>query len=107
MEEKEKVEKEKLKRNIGKRIDYIRCQKQMNKEQFARLINVSGQHFGKVVLGEKGLSLEKIIEISLKTGYSTDFILKGTISGSEIVAEKMHVVKRDLDEVVKIINSIV
>ncbi|MCI8486975.1 MAG: helix-turn-helix transcriptional regulator, partial [Clostridia bacterium] len=44
---------------------------------FSKLINISGQHLGRVIRGEKGLSIEKIIDISEKTGYSTDYILKG------------------------------
>lgn len=69
--------KSEIKKAIGKRIEFIRNENHMTKEEFAKLINISGQHLGKVITGEKGLSIEKIIEISNKTGYSTDFILKG------------------------------
>lgn len=71
--------KSEIKKAIGKRIEFIRNENHMTKEEFAKLINISGQHIGKVITGEKGLSIEKIIEISNKTGYSTDFILKGII----------------------------
>ena len=63
--------------DIGKRIDYIRNQKNMSKDKFAELIGISGQHLGKVIGGESGLSVEKIIELSIKTGYPTDYILLG------------------------------
>lgn len=66
-----------LKIEIGKRIDFIRTQNNMSKEKFAKLINITGQHLGKVINGESGLSIEKIIELSEKTGYTTDFILLG------------------------------
>lgn len=66
-----------IKEQIGKRIDFIRNKNNMTKEQFSKLINISGQHLGRVIRGEKGLSIEKIIDISEKTGYSTDYILKG------------------------------
>lgn len=66
-----------LKIEIGKRIDFIRNQNNMSKEKFAKLINITGQHLGKVITGESGLSIEKIIELSEKTGYTTDFILLG------------------------------
>lgn len=66
-----------IKEQICKRIDFIRNKNNMTKEQFSKLINISGQHLGRVIRGEKGLSIEKIIDISEKTGYSTDYILKG------------------------------
>lgn len=66
-----------LKIEIGKRIEYIRLQKHMSKDKLATLIGVSGQHLGKVIYGESGLSVEKIVELSIKTGYPTDFILLG------------------------------
>lgn len=97
--------KEKIKKDIGKRIEYIRVQKNMTKEDFAKLINISGQHLGKAINGEKGLSIEKIIEISDKTGYSTDFILKGIISNIEINNKKINLIKNSLNNISEIINS--
>ena len=66
-----------IKEQIGKRIDFIRNKNNMTKEQFSKLINIIGQHLGRVIRGQNGLSIEKIIDISEKTGYSTDYILKG------------------------------
>lgn len=97
--------KEKIKRNIGERIEYIRNQKNMTKEEFAKLIDISGQHLGKAISGEKGLSIEKIIEISNETGYSTDFILKGTTSNVEINNKKIDKIKSNLKSISEILNT--
>lgn len=97
--------KEKIKRDIGERIEYIRNQKNMTKEEFAKLIDISGQHLGKAISGEKGLSIEKIIEISNKTGYSTDFILKGTTSNVEINNKKIDKIKNNLKSISEILNT--
>lgn len=97
--------KEKIKKDIGERIEHIRNQKKMTKEEFAKLIDISGQHLGKAINGEKGLSIEKIIEISDKTGYSTDFILKGITSNVEINNEKINLIKSNLNNINEIINS--
>lgn len=67
----------KLKQEIGKRIDYIRIQNKMSKNKLAKILNISAQHLGKVIDGESGLSIEKIIKLSIETGYSTDYILLG------------------------------
>lgn len=97
--------KEKIKKDIGERIEYIRNQKNMTKEEFAKLIDISGQHLGKAISGEKGLSIEKIIEISNKTGYSTDFILKGTTSNVEINNKKIDQIKSNLKSISEILNT--
>lgn len=99
--------KENIKRDIGKRIEFIRNEKSMTKEEFARLINISGQHLGRVISGEKGLSIEKVVEISNKTGYSTDFILKGKTSELEIINEKISFIKTNLQNINEIIRTIV
>lgn len=99
--------KEKIKKEIGERIEFIRNNKNMTKEEFAELINITGQHLGKVIIGEKGLSIEKIIEISEKTGYSTDYILKGKISESEIINEKVNKIRNKINDINDIIKTII
>lgn len=99
--------KDKLKKDIGKRVDFIRKTMEMSKEEFAKIINVSGQHLGKVIIGEKGLSIEKVIEISEKTRYTTDFILKGITSESEkVMDKKVSKIKNNLKEINQILKTI-
>lgn len=103
-----KLEKrERIKKDIGKRIEFIRNEKKMTKEDFAKLINISGQHLGRIIVGEKGLSIEKIIEISEKTGYSTDFILKGITSNSDVIIEKINKIKNNINSINDIINTLI
>lgn len=98
--------KEIIKREIGKRIEFIRNEKNMTKEEFAKLINISGQHLGRAISGEKGLSIEKIIELSEKTGYSTDFILKGITNNSDIINKKMSKIKNNINSINDIIKTL-
>ncbi len=98
--------KEKTKKEIGKRIEIIRNNMNITKESFADLIDVTGQHLGKVISGEKGLSIDKIIEISDKTGYSTDFILKGTTTESEIINSKVNKIKKNIEKIDEILKTI-
>jgi len=86
-----------LKMEIGKRIDFIRTEQNLSKEKFSKLLNISAQHLGKVINGESGLSIEKIIELSEKTGFSTDFILRGiTTSSSEIASKKIKSIEEKM-----------
>jgi len=66
-----------MKIEIGKRITEIRKNLNMNKEQFAKLIGMSGQYLGTVERGVNGLSLDKLIVICEKTNISADYILFG------------------------------
>lgn len=99
--------KERIKKNIGKRIEFIRNEKKMTKEDFAKLINISGQHLGRIIVGEKGLSIEKVIEISEKTGYSTDFILKGVTNNSDVIIEKINKIKNNINSINDTINTLI
>ncbi len=79
----------------------------MTKEEFAKLINISGQHLGRAISGEKGLSIEKIIELSEKTGYSTDFILKGVTNNSDIFTEKVNQIRNNVNSINDIIKTLI
>ena len=65
------------KKEIGKRIDFIRIEKGLNKEEFAKELGMKGQQLGEIIRGKTGLSVEKLILLSKISGYSTDFILLG------------------------------
>ncbi|MCI9017259.1 MAG: helix-turn-helix transcriptional regulator [Clostridia bacterium] len=97
-----------LKKEIGKRIEFIRNQKEMTKESFAKLINISGQHLGKVITGQKGLSIEKIVEIAEKTEYSTEFILRGKINPeADNLKKKINYIKNNIESIDEILRKII
>lgn len=84
---------------VGKRIDFIRLQKGMSKNEFAKLINISKQHLSRVISNEKGLSVEKVIELSEKTGFSTDFILLGKDADIDInMKKKLNEIEMDFED---------
>lgn len=67
---------------IGSRIRTVRESMPMTREQFAELINISVSFLSQIERGTKLMSIEKLIEISKKTGFSTDYILFGDKSKS-------------------------
>ena len=96
-----------LKIKIGKRIDQIRKEKGMSKDKFAELIGVSPQHLGKVISGESGLSVEKIVELSEKTCYPTDYILLGKeISFESIIKNLVRLAKDSAEEAFKNLETL-
>lgn len=66
-----------MKEEIGKRITEIRKSLNMNKEQFAKLIGISGQYLGTVENGVNGLSVDKLMILCEKTNTSADYLLFG------------------------------
>ena len=56
-----------MKEDIGKRISELRKSMNMNKEQFSKLIGISGQYLGTVEAGVNGLSLTSLINLCEKT----------------------------------------
>lgn len=70
--------KEILRIEIGKRLEQIRENTMhMNKVQFANLIGMKNQYLSYVEFGEKGLTVEKVVEICNQTGVSADYLLRG------------------------------
>lgn len=66
-----------MKSEIGKRVSEIRKGMNLNKEQFAKLIGISGQYLGTVETGVHGLSLNTFMTICEKTNTSADYLLFG------------------------------
>ena len=78
-----------LKQEIGARVKEIRENKMhMTKVQFANLIGMKNQYLGTVETGQRGLTVEKVIEICKKTNTSCDFLLRGVNNSFEINTQK-------------------
>ncbi|MGN1301758.1 MAG: helix-turn-helix domain-containing protein [Clostridia bacterium] len=72
------INKEILKKEIGIRVKEIREKKMhMTKVQFADLIGMKNQYLGTVENGQRGLTVEKSIEICEKANVSCDYLLRG------------------------------
>ena len=62
---------------MGRRIGHIRHEMKMNKEQFSKLIGMTGQQLGTTEHGTTGLSIERLVKICEVAGVSSDYILFG------------------------------
>ena len=82
------IDKIALKKEIGIRIKDIRENKMhMSKSEFANLIKMKNQYLGMLEKGQRGLTVEKAIDISNKTGISCDYILRGIESSIKETAK--------------------
>lgn len=66
-----------MKKEMGLRIKGIRESMHMNKEQFSKLIGISGQYLGVVESGRSCLSIEKLKKLCDLSNLSSDYILFG------------------------------
>ena len=93
--------KEILKMEIGKRVENIRENTMhMTKCEFAKLIGMKNQYLGYVEFGEKGLTVEKVVEICNKTGISADYLLRGIDNPLKTQLEKI-LQKYNAEEIAK------
>ncbi len=68
----------------GRRIQQLRREKGITQEEFAARLNITDRHLRRIESGEKGASIDIIIEISELCGTSLDFIILGKKRESEI-----------------------
>ena len=101
--------KEILKIEIGKRLENIRENTMhMNKIQFANLIGMKNQYLSYVEFGEKGLTVEKVVEICNKTGVSADYLLRGIENPLIHLTKKMNskYSSKDIKKSFEVINDL-
>jgi len=85
-----------MEKEIGKRIESIRNSMNMNKEDFAKLLGITGQYLGVVERGKSCLSYEKLKKLCDLTNLSADYILFG--KNSPIKDETKHLLSEFTDK---------
>lgn len=92
---------------IGSRIRTIRESMPMTREQFAELINVSVSFLSQIERGNKLMSIEKLMEISSKTGFSTDYVLFGDKAKSNYVHRISRMLQDCSDEIAGVAYEVI
>lgn len=89
-----------MKKEFGKRIKNIRENMQMTKEEFSKLIGISGQFLGLVERGKNYLSIEKIKRLCEVTNLSADYILFG--KDSNLISSTRKTLSKFTDKEIEI-----
>lgn len=92
---------------IGSRIRTVRESMPMTREQFAELINVSVSFLSQIERGNKLMSIEKLMEISRKTGFSTDYVLFGDKAKSNYVHRISRMLQDCSNEVAEVAYEVI
>ncbi|WP_297294805.1 helix-turn-helix domain-containing protein [uncultured Oscillibacter sp.] len=69
---------------IGNRIRQLRKGQGMTQAQLAAKLNIGDRHLRKIETGEKGPSIDILIEIAALLGVSLDYIIMGKQSQSDL-----------------------
>ena len=92
---------------IGSRIRTIRESMSLSREDFSELIDISSSFLSQIERGEKSMSISTLMAISLKSGYSCDYILFGDKSGSNYANRINKIVSNSTSDVAEVIYEVI
>lgn len=91
---------------IGSRVREIREEMSLTREKFAELVDISPSFISQIERGDKSMSIATLMMISLKTGFSCDYILFGNAAKSNYANKISRMVSNCSDDVSKTIYEV-
>ena len=79
--------------NVGNRIRRLRQDRGMTQAQLAAKLNIGDRHLRKIEAGEKGSSIDILIEIATLLGVSLDYLIMGKQSQSDLKLQFCDLIK--------------
>lgn len=92
---------------IGNRIRTIRESMSLTREQFSELIDISASFLSQIERGDKSMSIETLMTISSKTGFSCDYILFGDTAKSNYVGKINRIASNSSDDVAELMYNVI
>ena len=92
---------------IGTRIRKIREKMNLTREQFSELIDISPSFLSQIERGEKSMSIETLMMITLKSGYSCDYILFGDNSKSTAASRINLMLTNTTEDVAEVLYDVI
>ncbi len=92
---------------IGSRIRNIRESMSLTREQFSELIDISPSFLSQLERGDKSMSIETLMLISLKSGFSCDYILFGDSNNSTFLNKIDRMLSNSSDDVVELVYNMI
>ncbi|MBQ7123617.1 MAG: helix-turn-helix transcriptional regulator [Oscillospiraceae bacterium] len=84
-------------KEIGQRIAEIRKSSHLTLEEFSNKLNIGFSHLCKVEKGTRCVSLDLLIDISIKFSVSTDYILMGKKNNTDEIIAVIHSINNQLE----------
>ena len=82
--------------NFGKRVKQARMDKHLTQAQLADLLGVEWQQISRIERGFSGCSNELLVPLSEELDVSTDYLLKGVESDSELLRKQISILMDQL-----------
>ncbi len=92
---------------IGSRIRTIRESMSLTREQFSELIDISASFLSQIERGDKSMSIDTLMIISSKSGYSCDYILFGDSAKSTFAGKINRMVSNSTEEVAELMYNVI
>ena len=97
---------------LGKRIREERRKRNLTQEQLAEMVHVTYSYIGQVERGQKGISLETLINVSNCLGVTVDFLLANYIDNDDEYLRQLWVrlvknrSEKELDMIINVVKAI-
>ncbi len=92
---------------IGSRIRNIRESMSLTREQFSELIDISPSFLSQLERGDKSMSIETLMLISLKSGFSCDYVLFGDTNNCTFLNKIDRMLSNSSDDVVELVYNMI
>lgn len=86
-------------KEIGQRIRILRKENRLSQLDLANKLNINVDHLSRIENGNKGMSLDLLIEFSKHFSVSTDYILLGNRQNTEEIKEMISFIQFKLKEI--------
>ena len=87
---------------FGSRLKMLRKELKTTQEQLAAELNIGADHLGKIEVGNRGISIDPLLDLSEKLNVSIDFLIKGNEDRSpqaQILISKMRELLDQLEDI--------
>ena len=87
---------------FGSRLKMLRKELKTTQEQLAAELNIGADHLGKIEVGNRGISIDLLLDLSEKLNVSIDFLIKGNEDRSpqaQILISKMRELLDQLEDI--------
>ena len=88
--------------SFGSRLKMLRKELKMTQEQLAAELNIGADHLGKIEVGNRGISIDLLLDLSEKLNVSINFLIKGNEDRSpqaQILISKMRELLDQLEDI--------
>ena len=86
-------------KEIGQRIRVLRKENRLSQLELANRLDINMDHLSIIENGNKGMSLDLLIEFSRHFSVSTDYILFGNKQNTEEIKEIISFIQLQLNEI--------